>query len=68
MFLLLPTFVIGFGAHALIGVKTKNSCRHDYVKEVDERGRINLSVKRADKDFIKPNERDAKIIKEERVA
>lgn len=36
------------------------------VKEVDERGRINLSVKRADKDFIKPNEHDAKIIKEGR--
>ncbi len=32
------------------------------VKEVDEKGRINLSIKRADKDFIKPNERDAKLI------
>ena len=32
------------------------------VKEVDERDRISLSIKRADKDFIKPNERDAKII------
>lgn len=36
------------------------------VKEVDERGRINLSIKRADKDFIKPNEHDAKVIKEHR--
>lgn len=32
------------------------------VKEVDEKGRINLSIKRADKDFIKPNERDAKLL------
>ncbi|OGZ09765.1 MAG: polyribonucleotide nucleotidyltransferase [Candidatus Lloydbacteria bacterium RIFCSPHIGHO2_02_FULL_50_13] len=32
------------------------------VKETDERGRISLSIKRADKDFIKPNERDAKLI------
>lgn len=31
------------------------------VKETDERGRISLSIKRADKDFIKPNERDAKM-------
>ena len=30
------------------------------VKEIDEKGRINLSIKRADKDFIKANERDAK--------
>ena len=36
------------------------------VKEVDEKGRINLSVKRADKDFIKPNERDAKLMDEQR--
>ena len=36
------------------------------VKEVDEKGRINLSIKRADKDFIKPNEHDAKIISEHR--
>ncbi|OGZ20154.1 MAG: polyribonucleotide nucleotidyltransferase [Candidatus Lloydbacteria bacterium RIFOXYC12_FULL_46_25] len=36
------------------------------VKEVDEKGRINLSIKRADKDFIKPNERDAKLITEHR--
>lgn len=36
------------------------------VKEVDEKGRINLSIKRADKDFIKPNERDAKMIGEHR--
>ena len=34
------------------------------VKEVDERGRINLSIKRADNNFIKPNERDAKVTKE----
>lgn len=34
------------------------------VKEVDEKGRINLSIKRADKDFIKPNERDAKLMSE----
>ncbi|MEK7118840.1 MAG: S1 RNA-binding domain-containing protein, partial [Patescibacteria group bacterium] len=32
------------------------------VKETDERGRISLSIKRADKDFVKPNERDAKMI------
>ncbi len=36
------------------------------VKEVDEKGRINLSIKRANKDFIKPNERDAKVIQEHR--
>lgn len=36
------------------------------VKEVDEKGRINLSIKRANKDFIKPNERDAKLISEHR--
>lgn len=36
------------------------------VKEVDEKGRINLSIRRANKDFIKPNERDAKIISEHR--
>jgi len=36
------------------------------VKEVDEKGRINLSIKRADKDFIKPNERDAKMITDHR--
>ena len=36
------------------------------VKEVDEKGRINLSIKRADKDFIKPNERDAKMIADHR--
>ena len=35
------------------------------VKEVDEKGRINLSIKRADKDFITPNERDAKLINEQ---
>jgi len=34
------------------------------VKEVDEKGRINLSIKRADMDFIKPNEHDAKMINE----
>lgn len=38
------------------------------VKEVDEKGRINLSIKRADKDFIKPNERDAKLITEHRTS
>lgn len=36
------------------------------VKEVDEKGRINLSIKRANADFIKPNERDAKVIAEHR--
>lgn len=36
------------------------------VKEVDEKGRINLSIKRADANFIKPNERDAKVIQEHR--
>ncbi len=36
------------------------------VKEVDEKGRINLSIRRANKDFIQPNERDAKIISEHR--
>ncbi|OGZ08540.1 MAG: polyribonucleotide nucleotidyltransferase [Candidatus Lloydbacteria bacterium RIFCSPHIGHO2_02_FULL_54_17] len=36
------------------------------VKEVDERGRISLSIKRADSNFIKPNERDAKSITERR--
>jgi polyribonucleotide nucleotidyltransferase len=36
------------------------------VKEVDEKGRINLSIKRADKDFIKPNAHDAQVIKEHR--
>jgi polyribonucleotide nucleotidyltransferase len=36
------------------------------VKEVDEKGRINLSIKRADANFIKPNEHDAKVISEHR--
>ncbi|HSE35057.1 MAG TPA: polyribonucleotide nucleotidyltransferase, partial [Candidatus Paceibacterota bacterium] len=36
------------------------------VKEIDERDRISLSIKRADREFIKPNERDAKLIKEQR--
>jgi len=36
------------------------------VKEVDEKGRINLSIKRADSNFIKPNERDAKLVTEHR--
>lgn len=36
------------------------------VKEVDEKGRINLSIKRADSNFIKPSEKDAKWIDEHR--
>ena len=38
------------------------------VKEVDEKGRINLSIKRADSAFITPNERDAKTLNEQRVS
>jgi len=67
---------IGYKAEGLVHVSEIASFRiervSDYlkesmevpvvVKEVDERDRISLSIKRADKDFIKPNERDAKII------
>ena len=38
------------------------------VKEVDDKGRINLSIKRADSAFIKPNERDTKVITEHRAS
>jgi polyribonucleotide nucleotidyltransferase len=71
---------IGYNAEGLVHVSEMASFRiervADYmkvgmevpvvVKEIDEKGRINLSIKRADKDFIKPNERDAKLIKEYR--
>lgn len=73
---------IGHSAEGLVHVSEMASFRiervADYVKEgmevpvvvkeVDEKGRINLSIKRADKDFIKPNERDAKLITEHRTA
>ena len=38
------------------------------VKEVDDKGRINLSIKRADSAFIKPNEHDTKVITEHRAS
>lgn len=71
---------IGYNAEGLVHVSEIASFRvervADYlkpgmevpvvVKEIDEKGRINLSIKRADKDFIKPNERDAKLIAEHR--
>jgi polyribonucleotide nucleotidyltransferase len=71
---------IGYNAEGLVHVSEIASFRiervSDYVKEgmevpvvvkeIDEKGRINLSIRRADKDFIKPNERDAKFIKEHR--
>jgi polyribonucleotide nucleotidyltransferase len=71
---------IGEGAEGLVHVSEIASFRIDrvadyikegmevpvVVKEVDERGRINLSIRRANKDFIKPNERDAKVISEHR--
>ncbi len=73
---------IGHNAEGLVHVSEMASFRieriADYVKEgmevpvvvkeVDERGRINLSIKRADINFITPNERDAKIIKESRAS
>jgi polyribonucleotide nucleotidyltransferase len=71
---------IGHSAEGLVHVSEMASFRVDrvadymkegmevpvVVKEVDEKGRINLSIKRADANFIKPNERDAKVISEHR--
>lgn len=71
---------IGYNAEGLVHVSEMASFRiervADYikegmevpvvVKEIDEKGRINLSIKRADANFIKPNERDAKFIAEHR--
>ncbi len=71
---------IGHSAEGLVHVSEMASFRVDrvadymkegmevpvVVKEVDEKGRINLSIKRADANFIKPNERDAKVITEQR--
>lgn len=71
---------IGYNAEGLVHVSEIASFRVDrvsdylkegmevpvVVKEIDERDRISLSIKRADKDFIKPNERDAKLIAEHR--
>lgn len=67
---------IGHSAEGLVHVSEMASFRVDrvadymkegmevpvVVKEVDDKGRINLSIKRADINFIKPNERDAKMI------
>lgn len=71
---------IGYNAEGLVHVSEIASFRIDrvadylkegmevpvVVKEVDEKERINLSIKRADRDFIKPNEHDAKVINEHR--
>jgi polyribonucleotide nucleotidyltransferase len=71
---------IGHSAEGLVHVSEMASFRVDrvadyvkegmevpvVVKEVDDKGRINLSIKRADANFIKPNERDAKVISEHR--
>ncbi|KKU79171.1 MAG: Polyribonucleotide nucleotidyltransferase [Parcubacteria group bacterium GW2011_GWA2_47_7] len=71
---------IGFSAEGLVHVSEMASFRIDrvsdymkegmevpvVVKEVDDKGRINLSIKRADVNFIKPNEHDAKVINEHR--
>jgi polyribonucleotide nucleotidyltransferase len=71
---------IGYNSEGLVHVSEMASFRIDrvadymkegmevpvVVKEIDDKGRINLSIKRADANFIIPNERDAKAIAENR--